>query len=73
MSDKPETLALIASIAGAIGLLIKAVADALGEPLEDVRKRVLAQVQADAADPSDETDEVLKAIEVDLPSVPSER
>lgn len=46
----------IAGIAGAIGMLIKAVADAVGEPVADVRRRVLAQVERDAMDSTDETD-----------------
>jgi hypothetical protein len=58
----------IIGAAGAIGSLIKLVADLLGEPLEDVRKRVLAQVAADAADPHDETDAAAAAIDADLPN-----
>lgn len=60
MSDSTKA---IAGIAGAIGLLIKFVADMIGEPLEDVRKRVLAQLAADAADPSDETDAISTEID----------
>lgn len=62
-----KTDAVIAA-AGTIGMLIKMVADMLGEPVSDVRKRVLAQVAKDAADPSDETDPVASAIDADMPS-----
>jgi NADPH:quinone reductase-like Zn-dependent oxidoreductase len=65
MSD-PKIDAILGA-AGAIGLLIKAVADAMGEPIADVRARVLAQVKADAADPTDETDKVSAEIDADLP------
>jgi len=64
MSDNTQ---LITGIAGAIGLLIKAVAEMVGEPVADVRKRVLAQIAKDAADPSDETDAVADAIDASLP------
>ena len=58
----------ILGAAGAIGTLIKAIADAMGEPVADVRARVLAQVKADAADPSDETEKAAAAIDADLPN-----
>lgn len=57
----------IIGAAGTIGALIQLIADMLGEPLEDVRKRVLAQVAKDAADPSDETDPIAEAIDRAMP------
>jgi hypothetical protein len=57
----------VIAAAGVIGQLIKMIADMTGEPLADVRKRVLAQVAKDAADPSDETDKVADAIDADMP------
>lgn len=62
----------IAGIAGAIGSLIKVIADMIGEPVEDVRKRVLDRIKADAVDPSDETDKVADALDADMPDA-SER
>jgi len=59
---------MISGIAGAVGILIKVVADAMGEPVADVQKRVLARIEADAADPTDETDTEAAAIDADLPS-----
>lgn len=53
----------IGGIAAAIGMLIKILADAMGEPVADVRKRVLAQVELDAADITDETDTLSAAID----------
>jgi hypothetical protein len=64
----PESTAAIAGVAGAVGALINVVADALGEPVDDVRKRVLAQIEKDATDPRDETDVVAGKIDSDLPS-----
>lgn len=60
----------IISAAGTIGMLIKLVADMLGEPLADVRKRVLAQIAKDAADPTDETDPISEAIDAAMPEDP---
>lgn len=57
----------IVATAGAIGVLIKLVADMLGEPVSEVRKRVLDQVAKDAADPSDETDSIAETIDGALP------
>lgn len=62
-----DTSTAIIGAAGAIGALIKLVADLLGEPLDDVRKRVLAEVEKAASDPRDETDKVAAAIDADLP------
>lgn len=67
MSDTDPNAALIAGIAGAVGLLIKMIADMTGEPVSDVTKRVLAQVAADAANPSDETDPVVEIIDRNMP------
>lgn len=53
----------VSGIAAAIGMLIKILADAMGEPIADVRKRVLAQVELDAADITDETDTLSDAID----------
>lgn len=64
MTDNSQA---ILGVAGAIGTLIKLVADMLGEPVADVRKRVLAQVAADAADSRDETDVVVGEIDKDMP------
>jgi hypothetical protein len=47
--------------------LIELIAKQMGEPVADVRKRVLAEVKATAKDPSDETDPVADAIDADLP------
>lgn len=63
---------MIAGIASAVGAMIKVVADLVGEPVADVRKRVLDRIKADAADPTDETDTEAKAIDADLPDA-SER
>lgn len=57
----------IAVVAGIIGQLITFVANQLGEPVADVRKRVLAQIAADAADPTDETDAAAAEIDAALP------
>lgn len=57
----------IIAAAKTIGDLISMVASMLGEPVDDVRKRVLDRIKADAADPSDETDKVADAIDADLP------
>ncbi len=59
--------ALITGIVSAIGALISGVAKAMGEPVADVRKRVLAQIARDAADPSDETDAIATEIDNNLP------
>lgn len=53
----------ISGIAAAIGMLIKILADAMGEPIADVRTRVLAQVERDALDITDETDTLSAAID----------
>ncbi len=53
----------IGGIAAAIGLLIKILADAMSEPVAEVRKRVLAQVEADARDSTDETDDLSAEID----------
>jgi hypothetical protein len=47
--------------------LIELIAKQLGEPVADVRKRVLKVVADTAKDPSDETDPVADAIDADLP------
>ena len=57
-------------IIGALGSLIKLIADALGESTADVAKRVAADAAAKAKDPSDETDKVSDAIDADMPSEP---
>ncbi len=57
----------IRGISSVIGKLIVVLADAMGEPVADVRKRVLAQVEHDARDITDETDDVLSSINSTLP------
>ncbi len=57
----------IGGIAAAIGMLIKILADAMSEPVADVRKRVLAKVEADARDSTDETDDLSAAIDAAMP------
>lgn len=63
----------ILGAAGAVGVLIQLVADMLGEPVADVRRRVLKVVAETANDPSDETDVVADSIDADLPDDASER
>lgn len=59
---------LIKTVAVAVGLLIKGLAEAAGEPVADVRKRVVAEIERTAADPSDETDVVAADIDGALPN-----
>ena len=54
---------IIRGIASVIGKLIVILAEAMGEPVADVRKRVLAQVEHDARDITDATDDVLSSID----------
>ncbi len=64
MSDKLDAIGAVAKlILGMIALVAKQ----LGEPVADVRRRVLKVVADTANDPSDETDTVADAIDADLP------
>lgn len=64
MSDTTDAIGGVAKL---ILGMIELVAKQLGEPVADVRKRVLKAVADAAKDPTDETDPVADAIDADLP------
>jgi hypothetical protein len=51
---------------GAIGLVIKLIADQMGEPVADVRKRVIAELNKPAVD---DTDAIAGEIDAAMPDI----